>query len=584
MKTNIIRKLNKYLQVAALGLSLFGVSRAVAQQQPIDANLKPYYNSVAPLPKPGGPAPNISSPTASALNNTVLPLQFSLQNKKEKELEDAVNNGTILSADQLNTTYGGSPEDAKKVADWLKGSGFSSIEITPDNTSVYASATAAQIQDSLHVNMVTLNQNGIKYVTANSPPQLPQFLSDTVVGIDGLQPWLQAKHHVVPRGEYIHKSTYLGDTGTVATEQGIASSTAKNKIVPRPAFVTVKPFSVKNIMTAYDATGMGVTGNGQTVAILIDTFPQLKDIRLFWGRNGLEDKPDRIKMINVRGLKHMPDRDGEETLDAEWVSGIAPGADVVIYAAGSLEYVDLDRALYKIIDDAGKPGGLRTVSISLGLREDDVTGAELKIEKSIFLRLAALGVTVFVSSGDAGSNPDQTGHARGSDVVVEYEASDSYVVAVGGTTLTLDGNDKVTNEIGWSDSGGGVSGVNVRPPWQQAYSGINSDKRLVPDVSSVADPVPGALVILNTKEYPVGGTSWSTPIWAGFNALLAEKRIRSGQPPLGFLGPVLYRAAATPAIRQITEGSNGAFQAGRGWNPVTGLGVPDVLMLANTLH
>lgn len=203
---------------------------------------------------------------------------------------------------------------------------------------------------------------------------------------------------------------------------------------------------------------------------------------------------------------------------------------------------------------------------------------ERQLEAAIFLRLAALGVTTYVSSGDAGSNPDASGHSRSPDSMVEYQASDPWVIAVGGTSLRLNPRDSsVVDEIAWIDSGGGVSVAMSRPAWQSPYSGA-ATQRLVPDVSSVGDPNPGAFVILGGKEWPVGGTSWSSPMWAGFSALIAEARERDGKPKLGFLAAKFYQVADKGGFRDIVKGSNGAFQAGPGWDPVTGLGVPNLKM------
>jgi kumamolisin len=197
-----------------------------------------------------------------------------------------------------------------------------------------------------------------------------------------------------------------------------------------------------------------------------------------------------------------------------------------------------------------------------------------------------IGVTVFAASGDAGSNPDETGHGRGSITNVEYEASDADVVAVGGTSLRFDPSTaKVMGETAWPDSGGGVSqaSTNDRPVWQKPYLKIGSHLRLVPDVSSVADPNPGAFVIFNGAEWPVGGTSWSAPMWAGFCALIAESRSKKGKAPIGFLSPKLYALPSGKGLHDIVSGSNGAYDAGAGWNPVTGLGVPNVAELIQAL-
>src|SRR5262249_19379517 len=142
-----------------------------------------------------------------------------------------------------------------------------------------------------------------------------------------------------------------------------------------------------------------------------------------------------IEKVNVPGTA-LPAPSGEETLDASWASGIAPGAQVRIYATGSLSFVAIDRALDRIIADLPSHRGLRQLSISLGLGETFMSPGEVTTEHAKFLRLAAAGVNVFVSSGDAGSNPDSSGHSGG-PLQAEYESSDSAVIGVGGTSLRL---------------------------------------------------------------------------------------------------------------------------------------------------
>jgi len=291
----------------------------------------------------------------------------------------------------------------------------------------------------------------------------------------------------------------------------------------------------------------------------------------------------QLQFVNLRGKDaDLPPREGEETLDTEWASGIAPGATIRVYAAGSLQWPDIHRALDMIYADAQKPGGPRHLSLSFGGREDFFTLDQLA--EAMFLKLAAIGVTTFVASGDAGSNPDDDlpQNPGGSESHVEYPASDRWVVAVGGTTLQFQAQgNKVISEIGWSGSGGGVSKKRPQPEWQKSVWPGQSN-RVVPDVSSVADS-PGAFIVLDGVEQPIWGTSWSAPMWAGFSALIAEAREKQGKPPLAFLAPSLYRLPKGTGFRDIVSGSNGAYQAKPGWDPVTGLGVPNVKELIDTL-
>lgn len=75
-----------------------------------------------------------------------------------------------------------------------------------------------------------------------------------------------------------------------------------------------------------------------------------------------------------------------------------------------------------------------------------------------------------------------------------------------------------------------------------------------------------------------GGTRWSAPVWAGFCALINEARIKGGKPALPFLNPLIYPLMKT-CFRDISSGSNGAFDAGPGYDLVTGIGVPDLKKL-----
>ena len=99
--------------------------------------------------------------------------------------------------------------------------------------------------------------------------------------------------------------------------------------------------------------------------------------------------------------------------------------------------------------------------------------------------------------------------------------------------------------------------------------------RGVPDVSADADPVTGYRVRVDGIDTVIGGTSAVSPLWSALVCRLAQAL---GRRP-GLLQPVLYAgltAGQVPAgFRDVTSGSNGAYRAAAGWDPCTGLGVPD---------
>jgi kumamolisin len=141
----------------------------------------------------------------------------------------------------------------------------------------------------------------------------------------------------------------------------------------------------------------------------------------------------------------------------------------------------------------------------------------------------------------------------------------------------------LADETGWPDGGGGKSAFFKRPTWQNAPGVPSGTQRLVPDVSLAADPNQGAFVFLNGQPQQIGGTSWSAPVWAGFCALINEARAAANKPPLGFLNPLIYPLTGSASFRDIVSGSNGAFDAGPGYDLVTGIGVPNIAELMRAL-
>jgi len=520
---------------------------------------KIFQDSVTPLPSHTGLTPDglmINAMTPEHPDET-LDVHFSLSiaSDVQSQLEEKIAKGETVSPEELNKLYTTKPADRDALVSWLKANSYEITHISRDG--IYARAKASQIAKSLQVNMVPVTKNGVSYVSAQNAPSLPIEVAAAVRSINGLQPFRQANKHLLR----IHPQD--GNRGT-PDAGGVVTNIAN-----------APPYLVSEILKAYNADNLGVSGKGQTIAILIDTFPADSDLTAFWASNGVPVTLAQVQKINVSGGA-LPAPSGEETLDASWSSGIAPGATIRIYAAGGLTFVALDRALDRIISDLANEPGMRQLSISLGLGETFMAPAEVATEHTKFLHLAAAGVNVFVSSGDAGSNPDNTGHNPTGPLQAEYQASDPSVVGVGGTTLRLNPTGTVASETGWSASGGGTSRFFPRPSWQTGAGVPHGTQRLVPDVSSAADPRTGAFLVFNGKPTGIGGTSWSAPMWAGFCALMNEARKNAGKTALAFLNPSLYRLMGSPAFRDIKSGSNGAFHCGPGYDEVTGIGSPNV--------
>lgn len=564
------------------------------------AERKVFQDSVTPLPEQAGLTHNglMVSAAKPEHQNEMMTVLFSLEipQSAQAQLEERVARGEVVPLAELQKDYTPNADDLKVLVNWLKKQGFEIVQVTDDRTSVYARASVDQIEKSLAVNMTRVTKDGITYTAAQNAPSLPADVGKGVHAIIGLQPFRQAHKNIrkcAPTGGNRVSLTAISPSASKKVGKGKgatkaaskkASATGNGAAAPTPNIQNAPPYLVQEVLKAYNADGLAVTGKGQTIAILIDTFPNDADLKAFWKRNNLPVKMSRIEKINVKGGT-LPPPEGEETLDVEWASGIAPGAKIRIYATGSLRFVDLDRALDRIIADLPTQPGMRQLSISLGLGETFMGGphGEVATQHQKFLRLAAAGVNVFVSSGDAGSNPDDSGHSSTGPTQAEYEASDSSVIGVGGTSLALTTIGAVSSETGWTGSGGGKSIFFPRPAWQTGVGIPPGTERLVPDVSLAADPNKGAFLVLQGKVVQIGGTSWSAPMWAAFCALINEARAKAAKPFLPFLNPLLYPLMGSASFRDIKAGNNGAFNASAGYDLVTGIGVPNVKELIKAL-
>jgi kumamolisin len=538
--------------------TIAAVSLSPTSARQASEDRKVFTNSVVPLPaEPGLTKSGLMVKAAAPEHKSdKMEILFSLAMPKEarEKLAAKVAKGEVVSPEELERDYSPKAADVDKLTAWLKDQGFTVTHTTANRTSVYAEGTVGQIEKSLQVKMVRVTKDALTYNAAQNAPSMPADVAAGVQAIIGLQPFRQAHKH--------------------ARKRPTPS--------PRPAIGNAPPYLVAEVLKAYGADNLGVTGDGQVIAILIDTVPADTDVKAFWNHNHVAGPLTRVEKVNVKG-GHLPAPDGEETLDVEWASGVAPGAKVRVYASGSLSFVDLDRALDRIIADMRTEPAPRQLSISLGLGEQFMPSGEAQIESDKFLALAAVGVNVFVSSGDAGSNPDETGHSATGPQQAECSSSDPSVVGVGGTSLFLNPGGEIDRELGWDSSGGGPSVIFDRPGWQTGDGVPAGTKRLVPDVSLAADPERGAFVFLHGHQQQIGGTSWSAPTWGGLCALMNEARGKAGKPPLPFLNPMIYPLIGTPCFRDITVGSNGGFNAGKGYDMVTGIGVPNVRELIQAL-
>jgi subtilase family serine protease len=362
-------------------------------------------------------------------------------------------------------------------------------------------------------------------------------------------------------------------------------------------------FTPDRLRAAYDLLPLiarGATGAGVTVVDVVSFgSPTLQqDLDAFDRTTGLP--PLRVQVVAPLGTVPYDPNNGdmalwglETDLDVEVIHAIAPGASIVVLTSpvdetegtvGLPQFLQLEQ--YALGHHLGQ-----VISQSWSVSEATLTDApgqkEIQDFTEFYQQATAQGVTILSGSGDHGATDyADVGMTRlASSPTVNFPADVPTVTAVGGTTLVKNGGTYL--ETAWPSSGGGVSQFFAEPAFQQGLPQparqLLGGHRGLPDVAADADPQTSLLIYTNGRWRLGGGTSASTPLWAGIIAIADQV---AGHP-LGNINPGLYTLGMSASyghdFRDITSGDNSintsllqvqGFQAVPEWDAVTGWGAP----------
>jgi kumamolisin len=445
---------------------------------------------------------------------------------------------------QFGNHYGAAPADVENVRGFARKHGLTETGCDAHRRVLHLRGTPAALQQAFGVTLGKYRYGDREFIGCGSAPTLPAE-AIAVLGLD-------------------------------------------RRPVARPHFR--KPLAQPD--TSYTPLQLGqlynfpadTDGTGQTIGIIeLGGGYDSSDLNQYFSSLGIGKAP-KVVAVSVAGGQNQPgggDADIEVGLDIEVAGALAPGATLAVYFAPNT-----DQGFYEAISQAAhdttyKPSVL---SISWGGPEDSWTDQSRTAMETALQDAAALGVTVTVASGDNGSDD---GESDGQPHV-DFPSSSPYALACGGTTLIASGQ-TIQSEVVWNETasnegatGGGVSVEYPLPSWQQNANVPSAPHggtgRGVPDVAGNADPTTGYQVLVGGQSQVVGGTSAVAPLWA---ALIARLNQQLGKP-VGDLHAAIYQSG-TSAFRDITQGNNGTYQAGPGWDACTGLGSPNGQALLDAL-
>ena len=463
-----------------------------------------------------------------------------------------------LTRAQYRQKHAADPAAVKVVRAFAKEVGLTVEKDTPkpERRTIKLTGTVAAMQSAFGVKLTQKTVDGKVYRVRDGSIQVPAALADTVEAILGLDNRPQAQPHFRVLGSAINTST--AGTGGFARAHAAAAGTSYTPV---------------QVAQLYQFP-QGASAAGQTIGIIeLGGGYRTADLTAYF--KGLGQKAPQVTVVSVDNGKNSPSTpssaDGEVMLDIEVSAAVAPGAKIVVYFAPNTDQGFIDAIGTAVHDTTNSPG---VISISWGGPESSWTAQALSALDAACQSAAALGITITVASGDNGSTDGGTGNN------VDFPASSPHVLACGGTKLSGNGS-TITSEVVWNEqatgegaSGGGVSNVFPLPSWQANANvpapSVSTGGRGVPDVAGDADPETGYQIRVDGQSMVIGGTSAVAPLWAGLIALNNQQNGKTA----GFIQPQIYAAKGASAFNDIVSGNNGAFSAGPGWDPCTGLGSP----------
>jgi subtilase family serine protease len=505
-----------------------------------------------------------------------------------------------LSPDAYTARFGPSAAQARAVATWLTGEGLTGVQVDGGRDYVSATGPVPAIESALRVRIGRYRaKDAVTGSAARSPEftsndrevSVPAALASDVLGVTGLSSTSAASRSTAASAPQSRAAAEAATCSQYWAQHVHALHPAYRGLTR--ASLPVCGYSAAQLRAAYGATSRD-TGRGQTVALTEDGAPTAMFRTLTeYARSNHLPLPKRSQYRQVqagsacktpsaaadRAAAQSPAVDVEAEMDSEAVYAMAPGADqVMVVGTGCDEDQALLNAASAVLTGDGHHPLASIASNSWQIPLGEVSPQTVH---AVDVRAAAEGVGMYFASGDT---PGLT-----------VTDSDPYAVAVGGTTLGVGAAKNRVFETGWSDDygsldsgkwtdlgvsggGGGVSDVYRQPSYQKGVVPASMARvrvarktvlgRTVPDVAADADPDTGMLVgYTDTDSGKPGryhtvssaGTSLATPLVAGLVADAQQGR----KSPYGFIDPLLYRLARTPAFHDALPVGASAPQQNR---------------------
>jgi subtilase family serine protease len=496
-----------------------------------------------------------------------------------------------ITPQEFAAKYGASAADYVALKQWAATVGLQVSQESVARTVLGLRGTAGQMQTIFKTQLNRYRgPDGAEFYSASFNPTIPDAIASKVSSVLGLTGSRQFAPHI-KIGKVLGESPKWGATDATGKTNGTHGSGPGGG------------YTAANLRTAYGIPAFGKYQNNTVVALFEQGGFSITDVAKYADANNLAlPKLTPVSVDKSPTTVSNAQVEGEAVLDIDMIMGINPSVSQILVYEDSIDIFPtaLVDALTQIADDKK----VSVVSISYGDDEYNQGSAAMNAESTVLGQLTGEGITILASSGDDGAY----GRGPNGPYNVEDPSSQPFVTGVGGTTLFTDGNSNYEGEQVWNElashagaTGGGISSYWPIPFFQSSepvsnyvtQNGGSSTYRNVPDVAAVADLFTGVSVYskINGGWLIVGGTSVSSPIWAGYVTLINSGLHYLGLNDVGYFNSLLYAVGsqttggggyAANELFDIIEGTNGlpaalsfgnpGFSAGAGYDNCSGNG------------
>lgn len=545
--------------------------------------------SVPALPDGWAKAPSAVAPSDDKINFSI-----ALRNPRADEIA-AAPGAKHLTRDEVRRLRAPDQADVDKVLSWLKEHGITNANVKDDF--VHVESSIAQASKALEADLQRYSFKNDKTFVRATEYSIPEELKEAVNFVHPIANFMipdrSEKMHPVSSGR---KHPAGQESAAMAADGGAVCSGG------------VTPSCLRKLYNIqYEAPN-----NSSDVRFAISGYLEEngnhRDTQSFFSKYdpSLRGYDFKIETVNGGEDPQTP-AGGEAQLDIEYGMAIGHPAKVTYYATGGrgvklgddgkpVSNPDNEPYLAFINYLLDKPDNEVPHVLSVSYGDDELTVPKDYAKKvcDMYGLLTKRGTTIIHSSGDGGSTGGQPGNCKSKDgkhtdtTMATFPAGCPWVTGLGATSHTSE------PPPGVGFSSGGFSRYFSRPSWQDAAAtayikGLNGhldgyydpNGRGIPDISAVGT---NFACVVNGYSQGISGTSASAPLFAGLIALVNDARLRQGKQSLGFLNDKLYSPEVTSVLQDITtgtsygcrfqSGSQSGWAAAKGWDAITGLGVP----------